>query len=372
MQELSDESSIRAKLLLELYKDARISVSSLSKKLGINYYKTRTMLKSLDDEKELKYTIQINCRRLGFDVERFIFLKFDSIPDEKLLQSEFAGDVFIQNAYLLKGDFDVLLHVVKASNTQYLLWAQMLRIRLSKYGPTLIVSDKAYMSTGFLPILSELINLSKVLNDKEKRILVALNENSRESIRNISNTYGFTYGMINRTIRSLIKRGILLGMTSLIRESENRIMLVFALHNLKLGYRHQACQNNVLKKLISNDSMLSRSKYDIIAHTSGYFDMLFMFEYKNGSEYYEFGPVLWQKAFVKEEVKIQEATLIKVLKGYWPIHPKEYEGVKNEINSKTMGKADYDRVNALMKIGKVNEALDRYYKTLSEVDNANK
>ncbi len=366
MRKLAEESKIKANLLLELYKNSRTPISSLSKKIGIDYHLTRKMLKQLDDEKELLYTIQVNCRKLGFDVERFIILKFDSEPDEKLLWSEFNDDVFIQNAYLMKGDFDVLLHVVKMSNTQYLLWEQMLRVRLSKYGLTLLISDKAYMSTGFLPISSKLIRLSDKLTEAEKGVLVALNEDSRKSIGGIADSCGLTYGVVNRIIHSLIKRGVLVRTTSIIRESENRIMLVFALRNLKLGYNHQAYQNNALKKLISDGSILSRSKYDIIAYTSGYFDMLFMFEYKNSPEYYEFGPALWEKVFRQEEVKKYEATLIKVLVGHWPIHPKEYDGVKEEINSRIVGRIEYDRVRSLMKDGKVDNAFERYYLTPSE------
>ncbi len=360
------DGNLRSKLLLILYRDSRVPISAIAKELHINYYLTRKTLSWLRKEKKLAYTVHLNCRNMGFDTERYIVIKFEKVPDRKLLIGEFSDDVFIQNAYLLNGDFDVLLHIVKASNAQYLLWEQTLRIRLSEFRPILMVFDKTYAPTGFLPLSSKLIRASPSLSDREKDILVVLNDSSRASINNIMAKTGLTHGTIQRTINNLKRKGVLIKTTIIISGAKNRIMSVFTLKNLKISYNHQKYRNQALSKLTSDDSLSSHGKYDYISYTSGYFDMLMMFEYKNSSEHYEYGPPMWQGAYKEEEVKKREATLIQVLVGFWPVHPKDYSGILDEMRSESLSRAECDKVRNLVKRGKIDEALKKYYSISSQ------
>ena len=100
------------RILREMYLNSRVSALRLSKKLHSNYYTVSKTLKELERANGLAYTLELDVRELGFLGIRVLAIKFEKAPDLKLLRKELQDDVFIQGAYLTKGDFDLLIYAM--------------------------------------------------------------------------------------------------------------------------------------------------------------------------------------------------------------------------------------------------------------------
>ena len=173
-------------ILMSLYKNSRASLRELGRDLGISYHTINTTLKELEKKYKIEYTLEIDASRLGFTESRIITIKFGTMPDINYLKTRITKDIFIQNAYLAEGEFDLLLHIVGIGEKDFQSWQWSLRMDLSNYKPSFKFCTVSDWMVGFLPLREELIRQTSVLSKTEINVLVLLNLDSRIRIKEIS------------------------------------------------------------------------------------------------------------------------------------------------------------------------------------------
>ncbi|MBD3677316.1 MAG: Lrp/AsnC family transcriptional regulator [Rhodobacteraceae bacterium] len=108
-----DEFDIR--LLREVTRDGRISVQTLSERIGLSPSPVARRLKRLEEAGIITgYAAQIDEAALGFEVSVFVSVKLDRQIDDALsaFESEIATFPEVVDCWLMTGNRDYLLRVV--------------------------------------------------------------------------------------------------------------------------------------------------------------------------------------------------------------------------------------------------------------------
>ncbi len=185
MKHKQNKEEILSKISHMLYVNSRIPISTLVKTLGISHQTVSKYIKELEEKYMLKYTLDIDFSKLGFSEHRIIAIKLDMIPDKEKLIERIKSYPFVQNAYLGKGDFDVIIHTLAPQNKNYTGWEYTMRIELNRYKPKIESGTIDNFVEGFLPINKNMIKINDKLTKNEKIILSLLIENSRISLKEL-------------------------------------------------------------------------------------------------------------------------------------------------------------------------------------------
>lgn len=103
-------------LIRELKKNARITFTELAKKYNVSESAIRKRVAKLIDRRVIKkFTVDVNMRKLGFEVEALIGL--DTTP-EKLMKviDELKEDNMIEALYTSAGDHMIMIHIYFENN----------------------------------------------------------------------------------------------------------------------------------------------------------------------------------------------------------------------------------------------------------------
>jgi DNA-binding Lrp family transcriptional regulator len=345
------ESNLRYKVANELYENSRISVRKLALKLKADYYAISKIIIELEQKNRLFYTLALNVEKLGFQ-EKIIAIKFDKMPDISVLKSEFKDDIFIQNAFLAKGDFDVMLHVVGLAARPYVAWQWTLRGLLGDYKPRFYTSDINDYVLGFFPLSNEIIDASNAISKKEKAVLKVLNRNSRSRLKDIASQAGLSQMQVITTMRNLNERNIIRKYTMLVQSPEKN-MITATFRQITPTIKHQTHLATIIKGLMDEDFNQITSDYAILANLIGSQDTFYLCNFKDDDERTRRGPALWSRVCKDEEIEVYEAVLTSIITGVWPIHPDSYDYYSKMTKSpKNADEGAYRRTRELLKKGK--------------------
>jgi DNA-binding Lrp family transcriptional regulator len=324
-------------LLKELYLNSRVSIKQLEKKFGISHHTLSKCLKECEKKYKLHYTIDVDTNLLGFSEARILAIKFEKIPDIKLLKKVFEKDPYVQNAYLTSGDFDVILHVIGQTNTEYAHWEFKFRMGFSNYRPRIKASTLNHIVEGFIPINSKLINKSKEINEAEKKILIKLIENSRIRLKDLSKTTKLSQMKILYKIEKLKKDGIIKRFTTCIQNPEKRMLLFYAITFIPNENHHKNHFLKFVEKITNNNSVKDiTTDYSVVCETSGSYDAIHFCNFKDGTSFDEIGPNLLKKSWEGECPVVEQSILTDLITGNWPFNTNNYfkwgieiEAIKN-------------------------------------------
>jgi DNA-binding Lrp family transcriptional regulator len=341
-------------ILYELYKNSRISVAELSKKFKLSHYNMSMILEEFESKYGLYYTLMIDSKKLGFTGGRLVAIKFEKLPDIALLKKELKGDVFIQDAYLCKGDFDLLLYVVGLTAHEYSMWEWTLRALLSNYKVRFCSSELDAMQIGFFPISSNLIKRSILISDREKRVLKLLNDNSRIKIKDISKKMKLSHIQVVGTLNKLEDRGIIKHFSTLVQKPDKKIMSA-SLLNINPTMKYQLHLNKVINEMLKEDFTGSTSDYSVIATSSGMFHLALICNFENGEDYSNRGSNMWLRLCRDEEIRTQDALLTDVIIGKWPFHADRYDYYKKVMKILNLDENAYRKARESAKAGRLAE-----------------
>jgi len=317
------EEELPYRLLIEMYKDSRRSLKELGRTLHISHHTIAKTLKYLEEKYKILYTLDIDTEKLGFSEGRVITIKFGSKPSHDFLKSRFQKDVFVQNAYLATGDFDLLLSVVGLTSKDFMSWQWKLRRELGAFKPLLKISTINNFILGFLPIKNDLIECSTVLSEVEKRVLKLLNENSRIKLSELVKKSKTTQMKAIYALRRMQEEGIIKKYTALTQNPEKRILAVHTLSlTPTLSYKEGLLK--VITKIISEDLHKATSDFDLIVDTVGAFDEMCVNTFENGEQMAERGPDMYATLLSAESAKTERSILTDILVGRWPFHLDDY------------------------------------------------
>ncbi|MGC8585980.1 MAG: winged helix-turn-helix transcriptional regulator [Candidatus Micrarchaeia archaeon] len=326
------EKELPYQLLMRLNDNSRLSLRKLGRELNISYHVIAAKLKELEEKYKLFYTLDIDTDKLGFAEGRLITIKFEKMPDIDFIKGLFAKDIFVQDAYLAQGDFDLVMYVVGLSQKDFQNWQFNLRIKLKEYNPTLKVSNLNYLSIGFFPINNELLKQNKILSNSEKRVLMLLNDNSRMKLSNIVEKTHLSQMKVLYIIKKLRKIGIINRFTTIVQNPDKRIYSAFGTYiypspnwfDLTLKFEEELLREDL--HTYSND-------YSLIATVNGSYDLFCICTFKSGELLTERGSPLIQKLWSDEKPKIENALLIDLLKGLWPFSLNRYKNAEKDVSS---------------------------------------
>ncbi|MEM4067046.1 MAG: winged helix-turn-helix transcriptional regulator [Candidatus Micrarchaeaceae archaeon] len=197
------------RVLRELCGNSRISASELSRKLGISRYIASKNVEALEAKLGLRYTLELNYRLLGFPSMHAIYINFARKPKPGALSKLIAGSSRIQLFATARGDFDALALALAKNPVEYSQLEVALQFSLMSYGAEVHSAEVTLMRFGFVPIGNALLAAASGIDDDTKRLLMALNENSRQGLGAISKAIGMDAEMVRYYMKKLEKAGII-------------------------------------------------------------------------------------------------------------------------------------------------------------------
>ncbi len=326
------KSELPYKLLMYLYNDSRAPLKRLGRQFNISYHTVAETLKKLEEKYGLTYTLELDEQRLGFSEGRIITVKFEKVPEIGYLKNRLKKDIFVQDAYLATGDFDLLLYIVGLNPNDFQAWQFNIRKDLSEYVPLFKISTLNLSATGFFPLRRELIQESTAINKMEKEVLCLLNENSRMKLKDLTAKSKSTQMRVIYAMKALQEKGIIRKFSMLTQNTDKKLLLAYSLQLFPIK-QHSELLAKFVQEIIKEDLHEASNDYCLVADTNGGFDAFYICSFRNGEEMIKRGPELLGTLWAPEKPKIEKAILSGVLVGQWPLHLESYEHYRSELNA---------------------------------------
>ncbi|MGA3021081.1 MAG: winged helix-turn-helix transcriptional regulator [Candidatus Micrarchaeales archaeon] len=321
------ETELPYRLFIEIYKNSRRSLKELGRSLHISYHTISKTLKRLEDKYNIVYALELDTNKLGFSEGRIITIKFEERPDLDYLKQRFQKDIFVQEAYLAEGDFDLLFYVVGLTSKDFMTWQWKLRSELRKYKPTLKISTVNSYTLGFFPIRNELLSISEVISNADKKILEVLNDNSRVKLKELVLKTKITQMRVIYALKKFKETGIIQRFAALTQKPDKRIFLAYGMY-VSPGENHPKLEFDFLNELIKEDEHEITSDYSLILDAVGTYDSFYICSFENGEQLSRRGPDLQKNLLNEESPRIDRAVLTGILVGKWPFHLDDYDYYK--------------------------------------------
>ncbi len=313
------EKELPYKILMHIYEDSRAPLRELGRSVGISHHTISKVLRNCEKKYNIKYTLDLNLHVLGFYSSKLITIKFGSVPSADFLKKKLQDDFFVQDAYLASGDFDLLLYVVGLTPEDFQRWQFKLRLEFSEYKPRVNVSDVNMYMDGFLPIRSEIIASSTVLSDVEKRVLTALNDNSRIKMKELARKSRLSPSSVFYIMNKLRERGVIRKYSALTQNPSKRLLLAYSAEFTPVK-EHESLSLAASKAILAESYHEVANDYCVVINTNGAVDAFYICTFQDGMTLSKRGPNLIQTAFRKEEPVTKQALLTGLLVGLWPFH----------------------------------------------------
>ncbi|MGC8567993.1 MAG: AsnC family transcriptional regulator [Candidatus Micrarchaeia archaeon] len=328
----NDNYSLESRKILRLLsQDARISISQLSKNIGISRLTVAKKLKKIDETFSLKYTLEINEAKLGLANPHIIWVKFKETPDYSKILPIFQNSYIPQVVAITKGDYDLLIYAVSPYSTEYAYWEKNMQILLSKYGVIWRSSWMVHRQLGFFPLRRELLEKLDI-EKKYKSMLILLNENSRIPFHEIAGKLGIRASTSAYRFEKLMKSGYINRATIVMRPSKINFTLMsfFARYTPSNGYEESSAVAR--KAFMSDDKNSAISRYLICAPLIGSYDFFTLGAFDNERVAIEKDIAYHKSLFKNQGIHIKYATVERMLIGSLPIRSidttKEYKILK--------------------------------------------
>jgi Lrp/AsnC family leucine-responsive transcriptional regulator len=196
-------------LLMALSTNARITLSVLSRKIGLSPATAYHRVKLLERRYGIRYLAEIDVSKLGF-LTFIMLVKFaDKVPTNREITEFASKEPRIQLVQRTNGKYDMVVHLVAKSNEELSGIRRAFRIHLGGYASSWCVSpSNPYL--GFIPIRDELIEYMKDwLLKREYAVLKELNRNGAIKFTEIDEKHGFDEGRSLYTYHKLVEDGVI-------------------------------------------------------------------------------------------------------------------------------------------------------------------
>lgn len=312
-------------LLRLLYLNSRMSVKQLSKELDISYHTVSKYLKLCEEKYSLHYTIDVNTHMLGFSEARLLGVKFERVPDIKLLKKHFENDPLVQNVYLGSGDFNLLIHVIGTEPIKYDVWQYKFRLEFCHYKPRVKECALSVFDEGFMPIRNKLIKESKNINESEKKILIELILNSRLRLKDLSKRTKLSQMRVIYKVKKLQALGIIKSFTVCVQNPDKRLFIFYGGAIIPNEFHHPTLLLKVLEKIINEEDIRNTTTdYSVVCDSTGHYDFVGFCNFKDGTACLERGPEYMKKVWESEYPIIDQCILTDLIIGKWPFNSNNY------------------------------------------------
>lgn len=327
----------RERLMLKaLSNDSRITTTELAKITHLSRVTATKLLDRLSMELDIHFTLEIDPRLLGINVLHILTLKFAKKPDCEEIRSIFEAEQSIHFAYLTKGHFDLVLYSAMSDPQEYIKWETTLLQKLSEYGVTKKAMELPYVYVGFIPFNSSFAKeASGKIDEKDKKLLRLLNENSRMSYTDLVKRTGLNRDTIRYRIFNLKKDGIIKKFTIAVQKPPQQFILLFFENwrytkaYWKLG---KLCDQLMMDA--DKDSLLLNT-FQIAGPTTGNYDHFVMAIFNDRKEAMQRSIKRKKAIYSTESYEVKYAHVTEVLKGLLPIRNMDLRENKDFLCSNT-------------------------------------
>ncbi len=222
-------SGIDKEILRGISEDSRVSVTQLAKQAHCSRVTLMKHLHELEQKLGIVYTLEVDDAMLGSMERHIIAMKFAVKPEAKVLEEIFKDDSQAQVVLTTSGDFDLFIYARTGNPVRYIVWESHIATELAEFKPLIRPSEFIVAHTGFWPLndgfVSEMSSSVK-LDDKDKRLLVQLNRNSRRSIQELSELTGMKGSTVRYRLTRLMKSKIIKRFTIAVQRPPHQCAMV--------------------------------------------------------------------------------------------------------------------------------------------------
>ena len=305
-------------ILRKLSEDSSASMEELSKAAKCSRATAYKILSDLEEKLKIRYTLELDEDKIGITQRHVLVVKFNNEkPSKEFIQKLFENDLYVSNAYICEGDFDLIIHVRSNDPMNYIVWESKLPGYFADFEPRIYPSELMLTNFGYLPINPEQISLSN-LNEKDKAILKELTSNSRQSISELSKKIGISRTTIEYRLYMLKKEGIIKRFTiSINKPYKNYILAYFV--NYIFTKDSPARSIKMMEYYKSYDEELPfMNTFQLLAPMSGSYRFFGVGLFENEKDAIENAVKPHISIFDKEHVRMKRAAIIDIAKGSYP------------------------------------------------------
>ena len=312
-------SNLSRGILRELCTDSRTTITALSSRFDTSRPTISKRISSLERELGLRYILELNYKALGFSNMQILHLKLNKKPANAALIKIMNGSRLPQLAVTTKGDFDIVVFVIGSNAEERGGWEFELQLQLSKYGVLTNASNVDIMHLGFIPLSRQIIETAAI-DDTYKRIILELNDNSRISIKELSDRLSMNGDMVHYYIKKLVKEGFIKRFTTVITKPPAKCnILLFATYTFSNGMVDRIIKKRNTVYFRREEELPISNEYQIVASTSGGEQDLVLGTYRNTAEALDLAVSTHKAIFSKDRPIIKYGIVENVIKGVLPI-----------------------------------------------------
>jgi DNA-binding Lrp family transcriptional regulator len=325
----NEKYSLLVRRILRMLSDnSRVSVSELSRELGVARHTVVEKIAQAEKEFGLKYTLEFDEEALGLNNPRLILARFERKPDPEEVARLLKRSHIPQVVAVVDGKSDLLIYANAESTSEYVYWDKTTQVLLSKYGVLWQPSDLAFRHIGFFPLRTELLQRLDIPK-KYKDLLLLLNEDSRMTFAEMSHRLGIRFDTVTYTFGKLMKLGYIKRFTTVMtRPPASSMTYLFGKYTISEGFEDDSMK---MRKEITfiDDRMPLVSRCLFSAQLVGSYDFFFVGAYDDQKTGYERLIKYYRKRFSRHKVKAVYGSIGGMLVGDFPIRNLD---VRKEFN----------------------------------------
>lgn len=312
--------SLSLRVLRELCTNSRINLSEMNRRLNSPPYVLAKHIERLEETLGLRYTLEIDYSKLGLSGINVLHFKFSKKPTNDFIKSVMDRSDMVQLAMIMKGrDIDLVAFVTPRSTEEFAKWEYSLFPKFSKYGFAASVNYVDIMHLGFMPLNEWAINSSDI-KDVYKKILVALNQNSRQTIRDLSGKIGLNEDLTRYYLIKLEKEGIIKKFTTIVTKPPDKVnIMLFVTYIWREGYSNRIFKKRKSVYFAEEYHLPVCNEYQMVATISGAEYDLVWGMYKTEKEAQERCVKVHKAIFKEDSPSIRYGYVDEVVKGFMPI-----------------------------------------------------
>jgi DNA-binding Lrp family transcriptional regulator len=313
-------------VLRALSDNSRATITELTKIAGCSRATVSKIMRMLEEDLQLRYTLEFDEHMVSRE-RHVLVIKLMERPDVKVLERTFADEPCVQDAFLTEGDFDLIVYTVTNNAVDYIRWETRTAAALAEYKAVLKPSEFVVAHFGYLPLgdaFIDSIEESSKVDERDKRILKLLNQDSRMGYNELSKRTGLNEDTIRYRLFGLKKRGVIRRFTVAAQRPNRDYILAFFANYI---FDSQVVERNKLAKssYLSYDRDLPvLNTFQLLAPLSGSerFFALSLFADKEEADKVL---VNHERIFGKGNVMVIRARVVKVLKGMFSFRSLDME-----------------------------------------------
>jgi DNA-binding Lrp family transcriptional regulator len=311
-----DKEKEKNELLKLISVNSRLSISEMSKQLGIPKLAVYKLIDEVTKEYDLKFVPEINIPNIwkyefirlskshskkellheaieklhGMGFEEYIILfKFsNSIPTNEEINKALGGSYMPQFISKLQGESDLLMYAIAPNFTSMGNFVMEFATKLKNYNSTIVI-NKIFTTKGFFPLRNELIKEFNV-SSTYQRMLIELNKNGRCKFKELADTTKISQQQLKYAFERLIRANIIERITYYERKPSTTFNVLISIKAVNLSEYLATKDKWMLDEI--NDYANKHDAYSFICDVTSPFGALAITSFNNKSEFDEFSSKL--------------------------------------------------------------------------------